>query len=172
MLLSESSRKFCHTVAYSNSVGWHCWTNWRQGGCRWRGWCRVQRTREWQIEGYIVLVATNNPQELKSELWYSRINGTCSLIMHLMKDKKQHSWTLLRNQVRNEIQLSSRHLLSNKCKNTKQCKVWRSYWWRFQHVFNLNRLSYLFKVVPDQLKNKASVNQRQKIIQEKGKTGV
>ena len=42
----------------------------------------------------------------------------------------------------------------------------------FPTSVNLNRLSYLFKVVPDQLKNKASVNQGQKIIQEKGKTGI
>lgn len=85
MLLSKSSRKFRHAVAYGYSVARHCWTNWRHGGCRWWRRSRVQRTREWQIEGYIMLVATNNPQELKSELWYFRIIG--SLIMHLIKEK-------------------------------------------------------------------------------------
>lgn len=104
MLLSKSSRKFRHAVAYGYSVARHCWTNWRHGGCRWWRRCRVQRTREWQIEGYIMLVATNNPQELKSELWYFRIIG--SLIMHLIKEKQQqHSYTLLRNQIYKEIEL-------------------------------------------------------------------
>lgn len=173
MLLSESSWKFRHAVAYSYSVGRHCWTNWWQGGCRWCGRCRVQRTREWQIEGYIMLVATNNPQELKSELWYSRING--SLIMHLIKDKKTTFLHTIKEW--NTKWKTTNFLMTSSIKQEYEYKSMQSLKFfkvAFPMCINLwvNRLSYLFKVVPDQLKNKASVNQRQKIIREKGKTGI